>query len=248
MSPHLTRRQVIKSFVLGAAFSNVIGRGWASAVLHELKPLSHLQNGLLRLNLVDFPALAQPLGSVRVGTSALDAAGRRQLGLFAPVIINRDANNQLHVLSAACTHEDCTVRRVDPNSQRMVCPCHGSQFGVDGRLLQGPAFRSLDRFEFRQRGQFLEIDLPDVFFEIEARRVPSSARVSLSFLAFEDITYEIHLTPAIGGTPVRVPFALTASGPLDRLEYPGQSDLPTLYVERPGAAGILQIVMRTREV
>lgn len=39
-------------------------------------------------------------------------------------------------MSAACTHLGCTVSRVEWGYQ---CPCHGSKFDSDGRILTGPA-------------------------------------------------------------------------------------------------------------
>lgn len=52
-------------------------------------------------------------------------------------------------LSAVCTHLRCTVGSfVPPDAQwkepHARCPCHGSVFARDGRVLQGPAPRALD--------------------------------------------------------------------------------------------------------
>ncbi len=52
-------------------------------------------------------------------------------------------------LSAVCTHLRCTVGGfVPPDAQwketHARCPCHGSVFAKDGRVLQGPAPRPLD--------------------------------------------------------------------------------------------------------
>ncbi|HWT79236.1 MAG TPA: Rieske (2Fe-2S) protein [Candidatus Acidoferrum sp.] len=52
-------------------------------------------------------------------------------------------------LSAVCTHLRCTVGQfVPPDAQwkesHARCPCHGSIFAKDGRVLQGPAPRPLD--------------------------------------------------------------------------------------------------------
>ena len=52
-------------------------------------------------------------------------------------------------LSAICTHLRCTVAPfVPPDAQwketHSRCPCHGSVFAKDGRVLQGPAPRPLD--------------------------------------------------------------------------------------------------------
>lgn len=51
----------------------------------------------------------------------------------------------LSALYKACTHLDCLFNW-NPQEEAFVCPCHGSRFARDGRLLSGPATRSLDRF------------------------------------------------------------------------------------------------------
>ncbi len=51
---------------------------------------------------------------------------------------HRDAEGVLHCVSATCTHMGCTVGwNAAENS--WDCPCHGSRFDVDGRVLQAPA-------------------------------------------------------------------------------------------------------------
>ena len=45
-----------------------------------------------------------------------------------------------------CTHLGCLYKWVPTNS-RFECPCHGSKFQLDGTWIEGPAPRSLDRFE-----------------------------------------------------------------------------------------------------
>jgi glycine/D-amino acid oxidase-like deaminating enzyme/nitrite reductase/ring-hydroxylating ferredoxin subunit len=58
--------------------------------------------------------------------------------------VHRDQSGKLHVLSARCTHLGCIVRW-NAAEQSWDCPCHGSRFGVDGGVLQGPALHPLER-------------------------------------------------------------------------------------------------------
>ncbi len=51
--------------------------------------------------------------------------------------------NTFRCLSAICTHLGCTVNRADHGFH---CPCHGSVFDDQGRVLRGPAPRPLDQF------------------------------------------------------------------------------------------------------
>jgi cytochrome b6-f complex iron-sulfur subunit len=51
----------------------------------------------------------------------------------------RDAGG-LYAISTRCPHLGCTVERQATGFQ---CPCHGSQFTLDGQLRRGPATRPL---------------------------------------------------------------------------------------------------------
>lgn len=56
--------------------------------------------------------------------------------------VYRDPKGALHAVSSVCTHLGCTVRFNQAEST-WDCPCHGSRFGVDGAVLDGPATRAL---------------------------------------------------------------------------------------------------------
>lgn len=45
-----------------------------------------------------------------------------------------------------CTHLGCIYAWTSAN-QRFECPCHGSKYRLDGRRIEAPAPRSLDRFK-----------------------------------------------------------------------------------------------------
>ena len=47
------------------------------------------------------------------------------------------------VVTGICTHLGC-VPMAGGESQGWVCPCHGSQFDLSGRVTKGPANRNLD--------------------------------------------------------------------------------------------------------
>jgi cytochrome b6-f complex iron-sulfur subunit len=44
-----------------------------------------------------------------------------------------------------CTHLGCIYAWVSANN-RFECPCHGSKYRLDGRRVESPAPRTLDRF------------------------------------------------------------------------------------------------------
>jgi cytochrome b6-f complex iron-sulfur subunit len=49
-----------------------------------------------------------------------------------------------YVSSAVCTHLACNVAYQD--GKGFACPCHGSVFDEDGRVVKGPAPRPLPRY------------------------------------------------------------------------------------------------------
>ncbi len=49
-----------------------------------------------------------------------------------------------YAVSAVCTHLGCNVNHEE--GRGFACPCHGSVFGEDGRVLKGPAAWPLPRF------------------------------------------------------------------------------------------------------
>jgi cytochrome b6-f complex iron-sulfur subunit len=85
----------------------------------------------------------------------LDPNGGTTFDLSGPALqANMDAQNWVKdpdgtywvSLYQVCVHLGCKVPfRNDCDSFK--CPCHGSHYNVDGEYLDGPAPRSLDRFE-----------------------------------------------------------------------------------------------------
>jgi Rieske Fe-S protein len=55
----------------------------------------------------------------------------------------RDGGN-LIALSSDCTHRDCPLRALPDHT--LFCKCHGSRFDASGKVLRGPARRSLPQF------------------------------------------------------------------------------------------------------
>ena len=78
--------------------------------------------------------LAQPLKIIPLPKNKLVTFLRKYL------IIKRDKTT---VLSARCTHLGCTIDKLENN--RLICPCHGSEFDLDGNAVKGPAFRNLKK-------------------------------------------------------------------------------------------------------
>ncbi len=55
-------------------------------------------------------------------------------------------NNSTKVFSAHCTHLGCKIDKQD--GDRFVCPCHGSEYTLDGKVQKGPAYKNLEIVPF----------------------------------------------------------------------------------------------------
>jgi glycine/D-amino acid oxidase-like deaminating enzyme/nitrite reductase/ring-hydroxylating ferredoxin subunit len=66
------------------------------------------------------------------------------LGLHGRTAAYRDEDGELHKVSARCTHLGCTVR-FNADERSWDCPCHGSRFDVNGKVLEGPAVQDLEQ-------------------------------------------------------------------------------------------------------
>jgi Rieske Fe-S protein len=47
------------------------------------------------------------------------------------------SGQDVRALESTCTHLGCRTS-YDRQAKRIVCPCHGGVFGIDGRVLDGP--------------------------------------------------------------------------------------------------------------
>jgi Rieske Fe-S protein len=62
------------------------------------------------------------------------------------VIVARVEDDKFACCSLKCPHANCDVE-YDKKVKRFVCPCHNSQFDVNGKVKQGPARKDLQRFD-----------------------------------------------------------------------------------------------------
>ncbi len=57
------------------------------------------------------------------------------------IIINKKEN--ITVFSAHCTHLGCKINETIDG--KIVCPCHGSEYDLNGNAIKGPAYKSLEK-------------------------------------------------------------------------------------------------------
>jgi len=104
-----------------------------------------------------------PVGSINdfvVGTprrvelirSVTDAWSRSEASTIGAAWLTRNADNSFTAFSTICPHLGCGVNLDKPRGH-FACPCHTSAFSMDGKRLEGPSPRDMDKLTVEVRGQ-----------------------------------------------------------------------------------------------
>jgi len=72
------------------------------------------------------------------------------------IIIIRTSDTQYVALSSVCTHQGCTVM-YNASTNQLPCPCHGSLYSISGSVINGPAQKSLKKYNTKIDGNNLII-------------------------------------------------------------------------------------------
>lgn len=76
----------------------------------------------------------------------------------APIFLVRDEESDSYLaILLECTHRQCTV---NPEGEELQCPCHGSRFDRQGKVVEGPAKRDLPAYPVAS-------DAENIYIEIE---------------------------------------------------------------------------------
>ena len=89
--------------------------------------------------------------------SPLAAVGgaARVLSPRGTFLVARTAQDAFSAVTAICTHQACDVTGFQ--GQTYVCPCHGSEFDLAGRVIRGPASLPLRPFATQLTDNVLKI-------------------------------------------------------------------------------------------
>lgn len=63
-------------------------------------------------------------------------------------------SGKISAVSLTCTHLGCTIAL---DGDRFACPCHGSVFALDGRVLHGPAEKKLNFYVTSDKGGLVTV-------------------------------------------------------------------------------------------
>jgi Rieske Fe-S protein len=133
----LSRRQIVqRAVVLGAALAGCARRIDPSRTVAVDAPT----DGLVQAPLSSLPELQSEGGAVvlRPAGSVTGVFGRYPY----PVLVVAGRPGRYLAFSADCPHEGCDLTWVK-GDQQVECPCHGSRFASDGRVINPPANQDL---------------------------------------------------------------------------------------------------------
>jgi menaquinol-cytochrome c reductase iron-sulfur subunit len=65
--------------------------------------------------------------------------------------VSKRPDGQVIAFAPSCTHLGCAFH-YDEKSRNYLCPCHTSTFDLEGKPLEGPAPRPLDRYQTKVEG------------------------------------------------------------------------------------------------
>ncbi len=66
---------------------------------------------------------------------------------FIEKVIVIKNNNKFEIFSDTCPHLGCKINNFSGDS--IICPCHGSHFDLEGKVIKGPANKSLKKLNFK---------------------------------------------------------------------------------------------------
>ncbi|MGB7275630.1 MAG: cytochrome b6-f complex iron-sulfur subunit [Geitlerinemataceae cyanobacterium] len=152
-SPSLSRRQLL-NFLTGAVVASTAGTVLYPAAKFFVAPAEGGTDGSI---------LAKDIHGNLIPASQIlaEAPGTRALvaGLAAePTYLTLREDGTLHPWGIVdnCTHLGCTFPW-NSNENQFQCPCHGSRYDADGRVVRGPAPLPLKLVRVSLAGEYIKI-------------------------------------------------------------------------------------------
>jgi Rieske Fe-S protein len=104
----------------------LVSSGWGVGILVFWPELTVWAAGKIAIPMAKVPAVSSVGGSV-----ALKVKDKL-------LLLVRDGPETIRALNPICTHRKCVVA-YSAAKKIIECPCHGSEYDLDGHVLKGPA-------------------------------------------------------------------------------------------------------------
>ncbi len=152
-SPSMSRRQLL-NFLTGAVVASTVGGLVYPAAKFFVPPTEAGEDGsILAKDINGHLIPASQILAESPGTRALVA------GLAAePTYLTIRSDGSLHPWGIVdnCTHLGCTFPW-NPNDNQFQCPCHGSRYDEEGKVVRGPAPLPLKLVGVNVEGEYIRI-------------------------------------------------------------------------------------------
>jgi Rieske Fe-S protein len=144
------RRDLLRCGIAAAVSATLAASGGCALFVKKRDPqlTAELVGGEFQVPLASHPVLRDPGGSLVVAVAGRDTK----------VLVFRRPDGRLAALDMTCTHRGCDVE-YRSDLDRIVCPCHGSEFDDSGANLKGPAERPLASHRVRTEGDVVLVTL-----------------------------------------------------------------------------------------
>lgn len=73
----------------------------------------------------------------------------------------RESADKINLFAVNCSHLGCSIA-INTDARRFECPCHGSQFRLNGDVLHGPAAAPLSRLKWSKGDTDTEITVEGI--------------------------------------------------------------------------------------
>jgi Rieske Fe-S protein len=132
MSDKLSRRDFIKRSALGV----IAGGAALTSISFEALANAPAAKGVMKTTADDLVVkLSENASLDKVGGS---------VKVTDEIILIRKSESSFLAIKTICTHKGCDV---ELEGDKFVCPCHGSEFTLEGKVTSGPAKSDLKSFE-----------------------------------------------------------------------------------------------------
>lgn len=148
-----TRRRFYEAVIVGV--QAVIGAALAIPAVAYLLGTSKPRRGPDWIEITDVSTLV-PKTPVEVSFRKSTVDGWKVINEKKTAWVVKMPDNSVVAYGPQCTHLGCAYHWEEAKSE-FLCPCHTTIFGIDGKVLSGPAPRPLDRFDTRVEGAKLLI-------------------------------------------------------------------------------------------
>ncbi len=165
ISDNVSRRDFLKSALSVSVFASLNGGVLLGRDTIGLRSENGTITGVVAIDLDQYPALNEVMGSVRLEFPNLPIFDQCTFGVggdaFGRVMLSRVGPTEFSAVSARCTHNSCCIDDFNKDTERFRCQCHGSEFSISGDVMRGPASAPLTSYDTTFDGdRSVSIDIP----------------------------------------------------------------------------------------